>query len=462
MPKLSRQRRIVSSLLATALLLLSQSILIAQKPAAAKSFIFYWGSLQTPLQYNAATDGYFGEIHTSLPEFQAALQREPRLWDGRTLLQQMRFRLDSLFVESDYYQPERYADLRPTLENYSAGLRSGQTILLSEIPVTAGKTALVTVFLSGNAPEWLLRSEYARPGRNAADHRISLRWGQESLEAHNRDFYTRREFLDLAANEPAVFKSGKAWTPAAWRLGLVDTYSGQRWTGNDHLPIQAQFDSLRQFFREGREVSLYVQDIDSLPKTSADTILLFDPVTGQESRQIIPGNGPRTGPFFDPEIRLANYLIVPEGDPRLNLRRDQRAGYSLNWGAFDQHIEGVYARSFRRADGMEVRADAVATFFNNKFTRPELIELLRQPARLRASNGTSEYFLQGKIHYRDAVYDLEGGWTVSELIARLERDLSPYEQLVVTGLQAGELDFSFIRIIFDVRSDDPKPPLRER
>lgn len=461
-----------SILLAATLPLLPLFTLRAQSKN--KPSIFYWGSLQATLRHDADTGRFSGEISTSPKEFRAAVQREPRLWDGSRLRQRLEFQLDTLVVQSDYYSPEIYGALQGDIDGYVAGLDSSRVVLLKNLPLNEGQFGVVRIFLSESAPWWLRDRVIYRPG---ADQQSAagffLEWGSERFDTLARQFFTVAEFWQIVQNEPVLhYPDGAQRRPGAWKIcamvressiesGRMNCYEDSSYN------LRAQLDLVRHRIQAGN--SVYFSTWDSLNplRQTLDTIFMLDSATQQQKpvTRISWRGGTPDRPIYSTEpfarMEVAAMTLTPENDPRLSLRKNDRRDFVLRWGRFEQYFNGVFGRTFHGPDGAIIRPDAGFTYFNHGFTRSEMLDMMRQTAQLSQVSGAPVSPVQFKIEYRDQIYWAEDGFAPPELLQRLERDLGPYDKLRVYGLQAGEIDLSFAELIFEIRNDDPKPPIRQ-
>lgn len=445
--------------------------LLASKPNRPEPtpYIFYWGVLQAKIQYVEGTGDYFAEIHTSPAEFREALQREPRLWDGHALRQHCALKVGDQAVRSDYYDETAYAASREKLLEMAPGLTENDYLKIGELALDAGKLAEVFVYFDGQTPRWLPGQTNRPAAGRQPETAYFFQWGDERFDREARQFFTREEFWRIVQSDPALhFEDGRTVLPQNWEVTLVAPEHprialDQKMTRSEVL---AWLEKMSPNMPDGTTVVFYGSDDRPATEEIIDTIYLLDPLQLAEPATAVPdphlqlASGEIVSNRSFRQLKLAELTLVPDGDPRLPLRRSERRRFDFVWGVFEQDIMDVFARSFPQPDGSVIRADRRQTTFSNQFTRAQCLDMLKNPARLLASDSRSLTPLRFTLQYKNHTAVAENGICPPEFVSALEWELAPYEKITVSGIQAGAADLGFAELVFEVRNDDPKPPLR--
>lgn len=446
--------------------------LLAPKPNHPEPtpYIFYWGVLQAKIQYVEGTGDYFAEIHTSPAEFREALQREPRLWDGRALRRHCTLKVGDQAVRSDYYDETVYTASREKLLAMAPELTKNDYLKIGALALDAGKFAEVFVYFDGQAPRWLPgQTNRAAAGRQP-ETAYFFQWGDERFDREAREFFTREEFWRIVRSDPALhFEDGRTVLPQNWEVTLVAPEHPRIALDKKmtRAEVLAWLENMSATMPDGTTVVFYGSDDRPATEEITDTIYLLDPlrsaepVTAEPEPYLQLASGEIVSNRSFRQLKLAELTLVPDGDPRLPLRHSERRRFEFVWGGFEQDIINVFARSFPKPDGSVIRADRRQTTFSNQFTRAQCLDMLKNPARLLASDGRHLTPLRFTVQYKNRTAIAENGVCPQEFLSALERELAPYEKITVSGIQAGAADLGFVELVFEVRNDDPKPPLRQ-
>lgn len=427
-------------------------------------YIFYWGCLQARLYHNESTDEYFGEIHTALPALREAIKREPRLWDGHSLAQKLSFLWEDLRINSDYNDEAIYAACRKAADDKAATMAPEGRVKIGGLLLPGGKTAEVFLFFDAVTPSWLPRRSSesnwrSDPGQPVLRGEAYLDWGEAGEGARERQFFTVSEFWNLMELEPMVHRKDGQIVPAQ---GL----SASIRQGRDYLKRRAaeikantswaDFRAYLEEFRPqiGPGTTIYL-DWETEKPTLSDTMFMLDPqVPGLEKMSVgIPKA------FLLNSAEVARFDLVADNDPRLSLRYADEHSYSFEWGNYATGLYDKYAREFVWRDTV-VQADRSLTIENYSLTRRELLEMVKLRARIYRGE-TALDNIAFTFQYGDQTAEIRDGLCPKDMLRLLEQNLKPQDVLVLTQFQAAkEVSLKTVTIRLEVKSDDPKPPLR--
>ena len=171
-------------------------------------YIFYWTPLNGKFISENNSDICRLDIESSPEEFREALKREPRLWNGQSLEQHLMFSCNGLQVRSDYNDEAVYNSYRKALELLAADQKAEDVLELKNIALPNGKTGIVRIKLNKAAPNWLPRQSsevyfQTDPGRELSEF-LNMEWG--TLDQYNRQFFTETEFWALIQSTPHLYR----------------------------------------------------------------------------------------------------------------------------------------------------------------------------------------------------------------------------------------------------------------
>ncbi len=197
--------------------------------------------------------------------------------------------------------------------------------------------------------------------------------------------------------------------------------------------LRARLQELKDQIRPGVKIWLSAWDLTQpAPEAPAvDTVITFDPETYKESVSIVRRDGPAR--LISHEV--AGITILPPYDPRLLLSESDTRSYRLECGPYPADFIGRYAVSYTGAQGERLYADAPVSQRTYKNTRNDILQMLRSPLRFfRGNEPLTDWNLT--IDYKGLGVAVKNGEVPGDLLAQLERELQPGDVLRFTGLQA--------------------------
>ncbi|MCC6462840.1 MAG: M56 family metallopeptidase [Saprospiraceae bacterium] len=445
----------------------------AQAPALSEPtpYIFYWGSLQGKLFREEGSQHYVAEIHTTPEELRRAIDREPRLWNGQSLEQTLLFSLDKLSVRSDYYDPKVYDSFRAKLSEQFAGLEFGQTLTLHDIPMPQQATATILLMLDGARPGWLPKPITGDTARPKSTVLMRAEWGGKTFTDHDKAFITLSQLRALVQQKPTLYYlDGGSRTPEKLSMSifqkgipLVKSLSEKAAANGVALDMLPALLEQHQALLQPEAVVDFSYEMVHYPVVPAervDTIITFNPETYQEKTEI------RTQTFAE-RIELnpliVRFHLVPDNDPRLELRASDKSDFRLDWTP-------LYSNGFLQRYGQSIvvdptkpaiSADNAIETTNFMLTASDILGMVREPARLFRNNKPVEHF-EFVLRYRNTETLVTDGQLPASLVRTLERNLKARDTLVITGIRSATFDLSNVTMNLEIRSEDPKPPLRSR
>ncbi|MBV6439647.1 MAG: hypothetical protein EPGJADBJ_01293 [Saprospiraceae bacterium] len=507
-----------------------QTFTISEQPttrAEPTVYNFYWGSIQCKIYYEVVSDTYSGEADISPEEFREALKREPRIWNGQSLEQHVSFSLGHLTIRSDYNNESVYAARRKELEDFSAGLHRGDYLLLEKLVLPNGKMATVRLSLNTEAADWVksLQSGSINWPENpdiSFEDSPRLTWGKaDGLQySPDRQFYTVREFWEILQSDPtARLPEGTS------RQEKRDTTTSLLWSD--------------QLLPDRMRLMVVMPGNNILIKINEETLTMDQVRASLEAKreQIQPGivvlihwAAPNPAEMSWPNASVsASFTLVPDGDPRLMLRRGEQNNYRLAWGDFTGAFLKQYACRFRAPGQEDIMGDRPVQIENHSLTAKEIIQMCRLKPRFFQNDQAIE-LQQFVIEHKGHSISVGKEGVEEDFIRFLERGLRPGDVLRLTGFKAfagtsrqitglwqnlsmhmhhinttevevvevnptqsadyklvrfivseqahealrqrlgnqrgiffqqGDVDLTHAVIVLEVRSDDPKPPLRK-
>jgi beta-lactamase regulating signal transducer with metallopeptidase domain len=454
---------------------LSELVISSDKLDAAQSpYILYWGLFEAHFEKSPQGNNWVAEVHLSPEEFAKSVHREPRLWNGETLLQQTSFKMESFSVSSDYYKPEVYENVKTSIESWASGLKQGDRVTLRSIYLAPGVEGTVRLILDNERPNSLNKPVIA--GNSSALENIkTVRFADWNYDVLGTHFISKETLFERTNGSSApylIYADGKeSRSPKKWSLSIygpngepvlrskISAEYAQTWD-----EVVQTLDSKKQEIESGCTVSIGAWDI--LPKETGvtyDTIVTFDPATGTESVQVVTGRPATqvdTVYTFDPETKeskvvvvenkpagpramlfgntLLQFRIVQEKDPRLTLDRDKRRNFAFQWGSMKASFPNQYGITFESEQGKVTRhADGPLEVRNHMFTKTQILEFMKEVPNLYADgealpemNFTLNYSGNGQS------VAIKNGEVPADVLQLLERNLQPGEKITLTGFQA--------------------------
>lgn len=398
---------------------------------------FYWGSIQCKIYHETVSDTYFGEADISPEEFREALKREPRIWNGQTLEQHVAFTLGNLVIRSDYNDESVYATRRRELENFAAILQKDDHLQLGKVSLPNAKTATIRLSLGAEVAAWI---KSAKGGsidwQENPDVLYALLFGAypiltwgEPMGAHydpDKQFYTVGEFWEILQSDPVVT--------------LPEGASTQ--TNEDTMPARLPNSQLllnQMKFMVMKPGSGLIVPMNEENATIGQVRASFAANREQIQPEVVIlfywAKPDAAGARWYNSAQMASFTLVPDGDPRLTLRRSEQKDYRFEWGDFTGPFLKQYALRFRAAGGKNIAADRPVQVENHSLTTKKIIQMLRLQPRFYQNNQAIE--LQNfTLDYNGygVVVDKEG--VPEDVIRMLEKNLKPGEKIRLTGFQA--------------------------
>ncbi len=427
-------------------------------------YIFYWGLLQARFFHETATDVFFAEINTTAKDFRKSLEREPRLWNGKTLEQHLSFSIGKLAVRSDYYVMETYNSYRNRLLEMAADLPEGQTITLEGIPLSNGKTGTIRLFFTPTTPADIAATPDSWLKTPIIKHTA---WGEKTLPFGERSFVTVEQFWKILDEKPVLYYlEGGSVTPQKWSFVIfqedrqIAQAAGRVEDAMSLEQLRIAIKQLREKLQPETQIRISAWDAFKIERDQAavDTIITFDPETYEEKIQIVNS---AAGSAIEYNPLLVTFHLVPENDPRLSLLDVDKANYRFEWGPdYTVNILQRYAvPNLWSSNSKPVSANNKVEFFNHMLTAQDVVDMFHQPAKLFKDNrplGNVSFLLQ----YNDQKFFISDGQPSEMFLKNFTQSIKPKDRLVLSGFNTGgiSLDNTFLHI--EVRSDDPKPALR--
>ncbi len=426
-------------------------------------YVFYWGVLQARFQKAEATGDYFAEMHTSKAEFQEAIKREPRLWDGQALAPKCSFSIGDIPVNSDYFDAGVYTAVSPRLVAMADQLSDSAQVKISHIALPDGKMGEVFVFFTQGTPKWLRTVPPSRVSVDATS-KFSLQWGPEKFDNHAREFFTVDEFWNILQSEPTfIFEDGHVTRPDQWDARLRFKSGAMEATKNSDpgsykfslQDVRTWLNGKSNEIQPGASLYFYSWDTSIHPVvTGYDTIAFTFQSQPTTFARLSTGAMIPVGQLD--QIQVAEMNIVADDDPRLMLRLTDQKDFEFSWGSFQYTMYNVYDQTYYKPDGSLLRVQTGISTNTNNYIRSQILDMLHLPAKLLDEQGNPLEPLNFSLHYKDQTAKVTNGICPSDFIQMLETTLQPYEELVITDMRAGSSDLGFATFTFSVRNEDPK------
>ena len=416
-------------------------------------YIFYWGVLQCKLERESQSGQVYGSIECSAAEFREALKREPRIWNGKSLEQFLSFELEHLKVSSDYNNEMLYAGQRKGLEELCGTLSEDAVLHIRNLRLPDGSVASIELLPGGKTPSWLpgkTGETYASTVETPAIGEYPVRWGAQY--DGEQLFFTVDEFWNILKEQPEIIKDNQAIRVDSVMLRVNDWLNSQTilLPSLEYQSIEsarARLYTLKDQIKPG--VSIHLSAGIRLSEPRYDTVfyLYSNPSSQVYLRKMLSNS-------------VGFFRIVSESDPRRTLRNSDAKDFVMEWGNFNStRIMDRFAKVFTQADGSVIVPDAPYAYNNFMHTRRELLEMLRLPRRLYREQELLGSFAC-EIVYKEQRYEIPAeGTPPALLLERLEKELAPGDKLSIEMIRAGNADLRSVKMLLEVRSNDPKPPL---
>lgn len=411
---------------------LDQSENLPQEPCP---YILYWGGLEARFIYDKSADVYTSELKLSPEAVLEAIKREPRLWDGQTLLEKLALEVNGIKVNSDYNHPETYqASLEP-LNGVIKALKENERITFEKIQLPGDKHGRLIVLIGRS--EFPMKAETKRYGVSA------VHWGKNTFAQGEKRFMTAAEFWDMILSEPQLEYTNQTFRkPEEWTVSVFTEQdpSFRSWVDRSDA---LNFNQLRERLEEeydnikpGAIIQFSAWGIlDDAPKSELDTFITYDPITKEKTSTVVyPGS--RIGLRFAAE-EVISCRIISDLDPRRFLKREDQHTFQIKWGAFSESISrSVFAQAYYTLDEAGIRyADHSMNQWNNRLTKREILEMLRQkPEFLQDKELLTDFNFT--LTYQGRDYFAEQGQVPADLVKKLERELKPGQIVRISGIQA--------------------------
>ncbi len=408
-------------------------------------YILYWGGIEAHFDYTQTTDTYAAELKLSPEAILEALKREPRLWDGKTLLETLSLEIRGIAVQSDYNRPEIYQACLPQLKEALSGLKEGELVAIEKIPFPDGKTG--TVLLTAGPSEFKENQETAAILPNL------ISWGKYLFLKSEKRFMTTAEFWDMLLFDPQVhYPNQTTHSPQQWNISLFhENMPIMRLLSNwnealDLNQIRERLDQEHESITAGAIINFSAWDIvQESPNIRFDTFFTLDPVTLQETATIVQRGSP--GAFRFPADALLSIVVVEDDDPRRFLRFPDLQDFTLNWGPFSERISGKqFAQSYTTVSGDSIRhvyADRKLKMWNNKYPKKDILAMLDNPLQL--FQGTTELKdFSLIIHYKNRDFYVQNGQTPKELTDILRKEVKAGDLITISGIHASVRPYRYL------------------
>ncbi|MCB9355270.1 MAG: T9SS type A sorting domain-containing protein [Lewinellaceae bacterium] len=425
--------------------MLGEVTVAAEKPAPASEptpYIFYWGSVQCRIVHDPATGEWYGGVDLSPEEFREALKREPRLYNGQSLEQRFSLQLGNIAVNSDYYDESIYKTVRPEVEAYVAGLDKNDYLQLKNLPLPNGEKAVVYLSFGAVAPGWLPRNSsqinWAEdPAKIALMEPTVLIWGDARKSDADRQFFTVEEFWQHMQQTPKIVHADGT-EGIADKLVVWVAKPGVFYEMIVAIPAEL----------EGIPIAGIRAKLESVKTRLQPGVMVRIAQLGNDDQSAL----------FSSSGAQSVFSLVPEGDPRLHLKRDERRDFYFEWGNLGRKFPMMYARSFGQGDAY-IHADQPYRAEEYSMTAGEIIQMTELAPRLFREKQEVTHF-SFRVDYAGRSAVAENGHLPEAFRRWMAERLGDHDLLQISGFRAGEIDLSNVTISLDVKPNDPKPPLQ--
>jgi len=399
-------------------------------------YIFYWGLVQTNIEYDNVNDQYFGTIHTSYNTLSECVRREPRLWNGRALEPELRFRFLEQEMGSRVGDRTAYAPARAMLDSLNYNEYENQTLKIEKIRFPDGKYGIVTMILDEKDPKWLLRSSLSNPGNAdplASQGGAYIQWGNKQYTPAFRQYCTAKQLFDLIQDKPHfVLSDGQVLQ-------------------SDEFAVRAVRNNLS--FLDSRDVKT------SGWQTYSEVLTKLDWVRGSMEKGVVLYMYANIGKGGS---EIAVFTLVDENDDRLNQNASDRADYYLNWGdsgVFGRFPQGYATEYFEHFGGKDtvyyLNAGQRFGIEGFKKTPDDLISSFSQPIVLKKNDKVlTDYHFD--LSYQDKTMTVNNGELTAVQQAWLKANLKPKTMLKLHHFSGKSFDLNMVYLNIDVVSEQEK------
>ncbi len=400
-------------------------------------YIFYWGLIQTNIEYDNVNNSYFGTIHTSYNTFAECVRREPRLWNGSALEPELSFRFLEQEMGSRVGDRTAYAPARAMLDSLNYNEYENQTLKIEKIRFPDGRYGTVTMILDEKDPKWLLRSSLSNPGNAdpfARQGGAYIQWGNKQFTPAFQQYCTVKQLFDQIQHTPFLVQSdGHVLQSDEFAVRAV----------KDNANILGLRDVKTSGWATYPEVLTELNRVRASLQTGAMVYLYANIGTGGGSQ-------------------IAVFTLVDENDDRLNQNESDRADYYLNWGdsgVFGRFPQGYATEYFEYFGGkdtvyyMNVGQNFGIEGF--KKTPDDLISSFSQPIVLKKNDKVlTDYHFD--MSYLNKTMTVNNGVLTAAQQAWLKANLKPKTMLKLNHFSGKSFDLNKVYLNVDIVSEQEK------
>ena len=445
--------------------------------ASDNKYIFYWGSVEVRFPDEPKGKKYIAKLPVSHEEFLKSIEREPRLWNGETLLEKLQFRIPELdmTVRSDYHNPEQYKGVKARLEKLAENIRSHQHLVLQDIEMDEGYTADVYLVFEKEKPSWInTPREVSTQNREVMKLIDHVDIGKESYDPASTHFITKKSLYTLLnpEDQPVIHFKDRSLSrkPQHWNVSVFDvngkpTVRFRVGVENAHTweSLLDRLEGVKDQVEAGSLINISAWDMYPLPvegladtitfssddnliqhigvvktdvnKLLRDTVYTFNPTLEREEVRIIEHTklGPRHLLFPN---QLFRFRIVPEYDPRLTLESTGRDDFTFRWGELKATYANHSAVSFETDEGKVIRhADAPVRVNTHMFTKEEVLDFLAEKPVLSKGDEALER-INLTLNFNGKSVLVKNGELPEFMWKKLQAELKPGDRITLTSFQA--------------------------
>lgn len=411
---------------------LDQAENLPQEPCP---YILYWGGLEARFTYDQSTEVYTSELKLLPEAVSEAIKREPRLWDGKTLLETLALEVNGIKVNSDYNHPEIYQASLPVLKDFAKELKEGDRIAIETINFPDGKYGHVTLLVGPS------KSGSKEKGTTFVK-RIgisNINWGNQSFAQGEKRLMTTAEFWDMLLSEPKIqysdqsFRKTDQWNVAIFNEdGPVLLPLADRSDALDLNQLRDRLDHEHAIIQPGASVRFSAWGTLEIQSDTFKTI----PIGAGDGTLVITNSG-RIPITRLPAEELLTCLIMDDLDPRRFLKPEAQQNYQFKWGTFIEPATWkAFAKTFRSQALEDLRYSDYAQILHvQRLSKKDILNLLRErPQLFRAQEPLNDF--RFTFHYQNQDYLIEPDKSPANLIKKLEQDLRPGEIIQIKGIVA--------------------------
>jgi len=411
---------------------LDQSENLHQEPCP---YILYWGSLEARFIYDKSTDVYTSELKLAPETVLKAIEREPRLWDGQTLLETLNIEVNSSKVSSNYNHPETYQASLPALTDFVKTLKEGDRMAIEKINFPDGKFGSITLLI-GPSKSGSIDKNTVIVKRTGISN---INWGNQSFAQGETRLMTTAEFWDMLLAEPKIQYSNQSFRVLdQWNVAVFNENGplllprADRSDALDLNQLRARLDHEHASIQPGARVSFSAWGTLEIQLDTFKTI-----APGAEDVTLVITN-PGRMPISMPQAEeLFTCLIIDDLDPRRFLKPEAQQNYQLKWGAYiETSTWKAFAKTFRSQEHEDLRhSDYPKILVVQRLSKKDILNLLRQRPQLFSAQEPLNDF-RFTLNYQNQDYLIGPGETPSNLIKKFEQDLRPREIIQIKSIMA--------------------------